>query len=452
MSPHPITEDHARRAAQEVLDHPGTDGVEVLVSGSETGVTRYAGSEIIQNTVRKEVRAYVRVVARNQVAVATTNQLDHDHLSEAADQALQAADASPPDNEFPGLPRPQDVGRATGVFRWDEATAGATPAQRAGAVSQILRASGASNAAGVCETSAHAFACFSSTGIDCFDAFTRCVTTCLVDNDGATGWGEISSHRMDAVDFESAARTAADKAARAKGALDGKTGQYEVVLEPAAVATLVEYLSYMGFGAKQVIEGESFLSSRTGEHVAADGVTIADDVFDPLSVGIGFDFEGVPKRRVAVIDHGIAVEPVSDTRTAQKLGTTPSGHHSGSNEFGPFAFNPVVARGDMSLDELIGGISEGILVTRFHYVNILDRPGTMLTGMTRDGTFRIRDGEVGEPVHNFRFAQSMIDALASVDGIGAEPAAFAPEYGSFGSTVVPAVRMRRFNFASTTSH
>ncbi|MDP9224263.1 MAG: TldD/PmbA family protein [Actinomycetota bacterium] len=365
---------------------------------------------------------------------------------------MQAAKASPPDAEFPGLPRPEDVGCASGVFRWDEATAGATPAQRAGAVSVILRASHAANAAGVCETSGHAFAVFSSTGIDCFDAFTRCVTTCLVDIDGATGWGEISSHRKDEVDFESAARTAASKAASSKGAVDGKAGIYEVVLEPAAVATLIDYLSYMGFGAKQVIEGESFLSSRTGERVAADGLTVADDVFDPRSVGIGFDFEGVPKRRVAVIDHGTAVEPVSDLRTAQKLGTGATGHFSGSNEFGPFAFNPVVGSGDLSLDDLIAGISEGILVTRFHYVNILDRPGTVLTGMTRDGTYRIRDGEVGEPVHNFRFAQNVLEALASVDGVGSEPAAFAPEYGSFGSTVSPALRMRRFSFSSTTSH
>jgi PmbA protein len=452
MTAQPLSEDQARRSVQEVLEHPGADGVEVLVSGSESGVTRYAGSEIIQNTVQHEVHAYVRTVYGDRVAVAKTNQLDREHLSAAAEQALQAAKASPPDAEFPGLPDPADVGRAPGVRRWDEATAAASPAGRASAVSEIIAAAGGASAAGVYETSAHTFGVFSSTGIDCFDAFTRCVTTCLVEAGGATGWGEASSHRMDQVDVVSAAKTATDKANRGQGASDANPGIYEVILEPAAVAMLIDDLSYMGFGAKQVIEGESFLSSRAGQNVAAGSITVADDVYHDLSVGIGFDFEGVPRRRVEVIKEGLASEPVSDLRTAKKLGTPATGHNSGSNEFGPFAFNPVMARGDASLPDLIGGISEGILVTRFHYVNILDRPATALTGMTRDGTFRIRNGEVAEAVHNFRFAQNVLEALASVDGVGSDLAAFAPEYGSFGSTVAPALRVRQFNFASTTSH
>jgi predicted Zn-dependent protease len=337
-------------------------------------------------------------------------------------------------------------------LRWDEATATASPAQRAEAVTDILRVTGAASAAGVYETSAHMFGIFSSTGIDCFDAYTRCITTCLVDIDGATGWGEQSSHRMDRIDVDSAAHTAADKARRSKGAVEGAPGTYEVVLEPAAVAMLIDFLAYMGFGAKQVIEGESFLSTLAGKDVAGRSVTIADDVFAPLSVGIGFDLEGVPKQRVDVIEGGRAVRPVTDRRTAPKLGMAPSGHYSGSNEFGPFAFNTIVSPGDSSLEELVGGISTGFLVTRFHYVNILDRPATTLTGMTRDGTFRISGGEIGQAVHNFRFTQSVLDGLRSVDGVGAELAAFAPEYGSFGSTVAPAVRMREFNLASTTSH
>jgi predicted Zn-dependent protease len=257
---------------------------------------------------------------------------------------------------------------------------------------------------------------------------------------------------MDGVDVASAARTAADKAARSQGAVDGEPGTYEVVLEPPAVAMLIDFLSYMGFGAKQVIEGESFLSSHAGGRVAADLVTVADDVFADGSVGIGFDMEGVPKQRVEVIEGGRATGPVSDRRTARKLGTPPTGHYSGSSEFGPYAFNLVMVPGESSLEDLIGGISQGLLVTRFHYVNILDRPATSLTGMTRDGTFRISGGEVGEAVHNFRFTQNVLGALLSVDGIGSKLAAFAPEYGSFGSTVAPAVRMREFNLASTTSH
>ena len=441
-----------RQAAAPILDFPEADGVEVVVAASDTALTRYALSEIIQNTVRSDVRAYVRVVVGDQFAIAATNQLDEGSMKATAARALEAARASRPDPDFPGLPSPERVGRAEGVFRWDDETSRATPERRAAAVRKLLATAGSSNAAGIFETSSHCFGVVNSRGIDCWDRFTRCITTCLVDEDGGTGWGEASSHAMSDVDVEAAARRAADKARSSRDPVAAEPGEYEVVLEPAATAMLMEYLAYMGFGGKQVLDGESFLSSRGGETVASPGVTIADDVYDPLSVGIGFDFEGVPKRVVTVIDQGHAVAPVTDLRTAPKLDLAPSGHFSGSVEYGPHASNVVLRPGTKIREELISGVSDGILVTRFHYVNLLDRPATLLTGMTRDGTFRIRNGEVAEPVNNFRFSQSVLDALASTVDVGSDLAAFAPDFGSFGSNSAPSLRVDGFRFASTTSH
>ena len=448
----PIEQDHARRAAETVLDHPGADAVEVVVAASATGVTRYASSHIIQNIARKEVRAYVRVALGDRVATTTTNQLDRAHLEAAAASALEAAKASPPDPGFPGFALAEDVGSPKEAGRWDDATASASPARRAEAVNRILSVSGDTSAAGIFETGSHSFAVVSSLGVDSFDAYTRCVTSCLLDNGESTGWGEDSSYALGDVDLEAAAGRALHKAEAGRNAGDAEPGSYEVVLEPSAVATMLEYLSYAGFGAKQVIENESFLAERCGEKVGAPTITVADDVWHPKSIGIGFDFEGVPRRRVPVIDSGIATGPVTDLRTARELATESSGHSSGSAEFGPFAANVVLEAGDDETEDLIAGVADGFLVTRFHYVNILDRPATDLTGMTRDGTFRIRDGEIAEPVHNFRFAQSALDALASVQGIGRDQIAIAPDYTSFGSTVAPAVRVGQFHFASVTSH
>ena len=441
-----------RQAAAPILDFPEADGVEVVVTASDTALTRYALSEIIQNTVRSDVRAYVRVVVGDQFAIAATNQLDEASMKATAARALGAARASRPDPDFPGLPSPEKVGRAEGVFRWDEETSIATPERRAEAVRTLLATAGSSNAAGIFETSSHCFGVVNSRGIDCWDRFTRCITTCLVDEDGGTGWGEASSHAMSDVDVEAAARRAADKARTSRDPVAAEPGEYEVVLEPSATAMLMEYLAYMGFGGKQVLDGESFLASRGGETVASPDITIADDVYDPLSVGIGFDFEGVPKRVVTVIDQGHAVAPVTDLRTAPKLDLAPSGHFSGSIEYGPHASNVVLRPGTKTREELIEGVQDGILVTRFHYVNLLDRPATLLTGMTRDGTYRIRGGEVAEPVNNFRFSQSVLDALASTVEVGADIAAFAPDFGSFGSNTAPSLRVQGFRFASTTSH
>ena len=448
----PVEPERARSAAEVVLEIPGADDIELTVMGSRTGLTRYAGSQIIQNTVRNEVRAYVRVVVGSRVATATTTQLASDRMRKAAAAALEAARASPPDPEWPGLPSPDRVGRARAALRWDDATAGASAGRRAGGVAKLLAAAEVDNAAGVFETSAHSYSVISSTGMDCFDAHTRCVASCLVDTGDATGWSDASSHALEDVDVEGTARRALEKAKRSTGAAEAEPGRYAVVLEPAAVATLIDYLSYCGMGAKQVIDGESFLTDKLGTKVAAPSVTVADDVWHDRSVGIGFDFEGVPKRRVAVIDAGVATGPVTDWRTASKLGTEVTGHYSGSNEFGPYASHVVLGAGGDSIEDLIERAEDGFLVTRFHYVNILDRPSTLLTGMTRDGTFRIRNGEVAEPVYNFRFAHTVLDALNSVVGVGRDQVAFAPDYGSFGCTVAPALAIQDFNFASTTSH
>ncbi len=442
----------ARRAAASILGWPGADGVEVTVNASSSGVTRYANSQIIQNTERDELRVYVRVVTGGRTATATTNQLDPERLEGAARHALEAARSSLPDDGFPGLADPGVVGRADSIGRVDAATSRTSALDRAAAVRAILGAVGDARAAGVVETGTQAYGVFNSNGIDCFDTYTRAIATCLVDDGEATGWGESSSHAAADLDYDAVGRLAADKAAAGHGARDAEPGDYEVVLEPPAVAVLLDYLSYVGFGAKQVIDGESFLATTAGSEVAAPSVSIADDARHPRSVGIGFDFEGVPRRRVAVIDSGVACGPVTDLRTAAQMDAEPTGHYSGSTEFGPYASNVVLEVGDQTYEDLVGGVENGLLVTRFHYVNVLDRPSTLLTGMTRDGTFAIRDGAIAEPVHNLRFSQSVLEALAAVVGIGRDLDVFAPDFVSFGSTVVPAVRIGRFRFSSGTSH
>src|SRR5918999_204117 len=437
--------DRVKGEAHKVLDLPGAAATEIVITNSVSGLTRYARSGIIQNTNQETVRAYVRVATGKATASVSTNQMDAAHLEAAAQRALEAARVAPEDPEFVGFPAPDVVGRPTGIFRFDPDTSTTSPGRRAAEVRKILGLTTDVDAAGIFETSAHAVAIFSSEGMDCSDAYTRCVASCLADNGESTGWREGAAYRLEDVDVESGARPAVSKGEAGRNKNKLETGTYEVVLEPAAVAMLIEYLSYSGFGAKQVIDGESFLSTRSGQRVAAESVTITDDVDHSSSIGIGFDFEGVPKQKVAVIESGVARGPVTDFRTAQQLGVRPTGHSSGSAEFGPFAANVVMERGAASLEDMLTGVSDGVLVTRFHYVNILDRPSVLLTGMTRDGTFRLQDGEIAGPVHNLRFAHSALDALDTVQDIGADLEAFVPEFSSFGSTVAPALRVGSFH-------
>ncbi|CAN5768290.1 TldD/PmbA family protein [soil metagenome] len=441
-----------RSAVQAVLDAPGADGVVVVVYASSVGLTRFARSEIVQSTARHELHAQVHAAVGSRTASASTNQLGAVHLGRALEQAVQGARSAPEDELFPGFAPSREVSRPEQAGRWDEATATCPASERGRVVASMLKSAGGDGTAGFYETGAHVYAVFSSTGVDCYDAYSRCSATALVEEDGATGWGEASSSSAGEIDAEGVARRAAAKARAAGRPKPLSPGEHTVVLEPPAVAEMISYLAYAGFGAKQVMEEESFLTERAGQTVAPPGVTIADDIEHPLSIGIGFDFEGTLRCRVPVIDEGLATGPVTDLRTAKALATESTGHSSGSNELGPYASNVVMSAGDRSLDELVGGVDHGVLVTRFHYTNVLDRKKTLLTGMTRDGTFRISGGEVGEPVRNMRFTQSVLDLLANVTGVGREQVCAAPEWGSFGSTVTPALAAGAFRFTSATSH
>ena len=198
-------------------------------------------------------------------------------------------------------------------------------------------------------------------------------------------------------------------------------GDYAVVLEPAATATLVEFLCYIAFNGKELIEGRSPLVGRLGEQVCDPRVTIVDDALTPLLPGVPFDFEGVPKRRVTLIDKGVASGVVYDLASAHAAGTESTGHGlPAPNPEGAFPLHPCMAPGDTPAEDLVAGMERGLLVTRFHYTNVLNPMDTTLTGMTRDGTFLVEDGRVTSGVHNLRFTQSIFDALSAVEDIGRE--------------------------------
>ena len=166
-----------------------------------------------------------------------------------------------------------------------------------------------------------------------------------------------------------------------------------------------------------------------------------------------FDAEGVPRRRVAVIERGVGGRPLVDLHSAARLaderGST--GHAQPLGEDlteGPLPANLVLEPGDRSEEELVAGVERGLWVTRFHYVNgLLDTRRATMTGMTRDGTFMIEDGKVGRAVRNLRFTDGILDALSTrLGGIGRDLHARPAHWTSGGVYLAPAVHLRRFHF------
>jgi len=217
------------------------------------------------------------------------------------------------------------------------------------------------------------------------------------------------------------------------------------------VSTLVGFLAWVGFGGRALHEGRSCFTGREGQQVAAPTVSIYDDATAPGTLGLTFDFEGVPRSRVDLIRDGIFLGGVYDRRTAKLAGTQTTGHAlPPPNPEGPFPLNLFIEPGPSNLEEMIAATERGLLVTRFHYTNIVHQVESTITGMTRDGTFLIEDGQVTKPVKNLRFTQSILEALSHTEMIGRDTE-LASEF-FFSASRVPALKISSFNFSGRSDH
>ncbi len=445
-----IGPDEVRRVAAAALELPGADGVEVLFAHEWGGLTRFASSAIHQSTWSEDTAIRIRAVREGRIGIAATNDFTPEGARAAAESALEMAAVVSPDPLYPGLAPPQAVPERDG---FDEATAGTTPEHRAASVAELVaQPPEGFTAAGAYETRASEVAVANTEGQFCWHPWSQTsITTVVTGGEGGSGFAECFAARAADLDLAAIGRRAADKAVASRSPVALDPGRYTVVLEPAAVSTLVGFLAWIGFGGRSVAEGRSCLSGRTGQQVAAPSITIYDDATASGTLGIPFDFEGVPRERVDLIVRGVFRTAVYDMRTAKQAGTTTTGHAlPPPNPEGPFPLNLFMEPGDSSVEEMIATTDRGVLVTRFHYSNVVHPVESTITGMTRDGTFLIERGEVSRPVRNLRFTQSILEALMNTTAIGRETE-LASEF-FYSASRVPPLRVEGFHFSGRSDH
>lgn len=442
-----IGEERIHEVTEDLLRYSTADQTEVVVTGDESALTRFANSAIHQNVMENNAEVRVRVVLGKRIGVSTSNTFDAARLRQLVDSAMAAARNQPENPDFVSLPGPEPVTRLNAS---DEATANCDPEQRAEAVRAVCALASAQrlSAAGALETGYQEYAVANSRGVFAYDtqSFSRLNTVIM--SDSGSGYAERNSTRFSDVDAEGAAREAIAKAIRSRNPLDLPPGEYVTILEEYAVAEMLFYLAYVGLGALAVQEGRSFMNGRFGRQIADSRVSVWDDGHDPRGYPWSFDFEGVPKQKVDLIRNGVANGVVYDSYTAGREGKRSTGHAlPAPNPFGPFPLNLIMSTGNATKEEMLASVDRGLWVTRFHYVNIVHPTQTVLTGMTRDGTFLIENGKVVGPVKNFRFTQSVLDALSSVRMIGKDSLLAGSRSEA---ALVPALLVDRFRFTGAT--
>ena len=447
-----IGQDKIFTMIEKVMASSKADQTEAVVFGYSSGLTRFANSFIHQNVAVEDTKIYFRVAIGDKLGTATCNSFVLTDLKRALKSAVEIAKKQRPNPDFDGFAQPSDYEK---LETFDTKTSKFTPKQRASKLKRVFT-KGAKydyKMAGAFSTDEGETAVLNSNGVRCYQPYTSASINIIATGDDSSGYASTVSNRVDDLEFPMLADIAVKKCRKSRNPKDIEPGEYEVILEPAAISELFEWLDFTAFGSKSFEENTSFLAGRIGEKVMGESVTIVDDALNHDVPGFAFDFEGVPKKRVELVSNGIAKGVVHNLLSAKRAGTKSTGHAllPDASAEGSIPLNLGLSAGESTREELISQVENGLLVTRFHYINgLIDTRKAVMTGMTRDGLFRIKNGKVRGGLKNLRFTDSMLDVFSNVLGMTAERKAVGSWWGSMARMYIPTIRVGRFKFTGKT--
>lgn len=436
-----------RENFRKLLNEKKCDELELSFIETHLNTTRYAQSAIHQNMQEENVKVILRAKSKNRIGCVTLNSLEPAALKTSLKKAEDMAKPAKPTKtccEFARSASIADIAK-TDISRPD-------PALKAMQLKRIF-SRGSAQFSGAYTTGDISIGVLNSHGVCAHHAFPFINTSFIAQKGKNSGFASKISCAEE-INLDEIACRALQKSSHKKPPQSIKPGEYAVILEPQAVGDLFSWLGFIAFSGKTVHEGTSFMSKNQGKKLFHESITIYDDGTDTNGIPLPFDFEGYARKKVTLIENGIVKDAVYDSTYAKLAKTKNTGHALPADESqeGPLPLNIFMSAGDKTLEELIAYTEHGLLITRFHYLNgLLNTPRAVFTGMTRNGTFLIRDGRIKHPVKNLRFTQSLVDAFAHVDGITRERKIVPlSDWSPLGTCVVPGVNLASFHFTDVT--
>lgn len=434
-----------------ILKRSEADQTEAVFIGSDTGLTRFANSFIHQNVSETNSKTYLRAILGKKIGVAVTNSFKRDDLKKALENAIQIAKNQKENPDFTTLPFKQKYGR---IRTYLKKTASFTPAQRASEAKKIFDNAAKHNltVAGSFCTGESEIAVMNANGVKCYQPLSAATINVVIMSDNSSGYAEALNRDVTKIDVEKLSEIAIQKCLDSKNPKSLEPGEYDVILEHTAVANLLEWMNYIGFGSKSFQEKTSFLADKIGQKIMGDNISIYDDGNDESAIAFPFDFEGVAKKKVTLIQKGVAKGVVYDSISANKDKVKSTGHALTPDQAeGALALNLFVKAGNSSNKKMIQSCEKGLLITRFHYINgLLDTRNALMTGMTRDGTFWIENGKVQHGVKNLRFTESMLKAFSNVEQMSRDTKIVNSWWEDLGCIVCPSMFVKNFKFTGKT--
>jgi predicted Zn-dependent protease len=436
-----LSKDEAQALLKKVLSYSKADECEVNLDGSDAGNIRYARNSVSTSGGVSQATLVVSSAFGKKLGVATINEFDEASLKKVVARAEELAQLAPENPEFVSFLGPQAYPESPTFV---QATADMGPKERADAVAASLQISKENNltAAGFLENNTSYSAMMNSNGLFAYNTSTGTsfnVTLRTQDGKGS-GYATKSFNDFRQLDVKASTASAAKKAIGSAAAKAIEPGKYTVILEPAAAIVLLENM-FFGMDGRQADEGRSFMSkpgglTKLGEKLVDERITIYSDPFNAELPSATWAGDGRPQEKINWIEKGVMKNLYYSRYWAQKKGIKATPRP-----------NTVIMEGtNQSLEDLIKGTEKGILVTRLWYIRNVDPQTVLLTGLTRDGTFYIENGEIKFPVKNFRFNESPIIMLNNLETLGK------PERTVSGETninaLIPPMKIRDFTFTS----
>jgi PmbA protein len=464
-----LTREQAGEIFDRIKKFSSADETEVLFSGSDFALTRFANNTIHQNVADENHSVSVRTVFGGRTARASTNKFDDDSLRRVVESSEALAKVQHPDPDLLSMPDSQEAAgspskgvQSTQVpSRHFEQTAAITPQLRAAGVKKIVEVARKHKltTAGIFSSSESVEGIFNSRGLTDWHTQTLAEVSITMLGADSSGWQKANSPDLAKLDPLALADIAAKKALDSAHPAEVPAGKYAVILEPAAVLDIVGFM-FWDYSGTAILDERSFLSGRIGSQLFGKNITIWDDVTHPLQTGSPFDGEGMRRLTLPLVENGVVKRVVYARGTAarmkksefkDKVGPVSATGHGFAlpNEIGEMPLNIVFAapQNPQTLDQMIASAERGVLVTRLWYIREVDPYEKIVTGMTRDGTFLVENGKVQRGLRNFRFNQSLIHMLSGVEAMSVPVRSSGEE--SF-DMVVPAMKVRDFNFTEVT--
>lgn len=443
----PAGADGTLSALKRLLTQADADGASLALSTSRQRTIRFAFGRVHQDLFQQSSTCCTKIAVNGRVGVAVAHSGDTALWRAALAQARAIAAVAPKVAGGVHWAAPQPVPR---MAIHVPATARVAPADYLARLQQLMQLAEGCHAqlAGSLVIADDGFGVMNSAGVAAYQPSTVVGLKLIAMGPHTSGYASHVVRDIRALDWEGCLERALKKCLTTRPMQTLPPGKYRVLLEPDAIAEILGWLGYLGFGAKQFAERTSFLCGRMGDKLTGESITITDDATDPAGLAFPFDFEGVPTQPVTLIDRGIGAGLVYDTHYARLYDTHSTGHAPSPDATeGPLPGHLQVAAGNATYDAMVRALDRGIIVTRFHYVNgFLDPRNTLMTGLTRDGTFLVEDGKIVAPLRNLRFTERMLEAFGRARLISRDRTLIADPAQDGGGSLCPAMLINDFTF------